>query len=138
MLATCDDVDVPGAPVALGRGWLVSFHPSDRGARLRLRHPRQRPVDVEIVLGADGPVVRAAAAALEITATDEISARCRRFSVDAAGSFAVRAADVALTARSGGVAIRANDDVAVNGEQVLLNCDRDPPAPSWLPSPGEG
>jgi hypothetical protein len=100
-----------------------------------LRNPHQPAVDVEIVLTREGPVVRAAAAALEITAAEEIFARCERFEIDAKESFSVQAADVAVTARSGGVAIRANDDVAVNGEQILLNCDRDPPAPSWLRRP---
>ena len=41
--------------------------------------------------------------------------------------------EIVLTARSGGVAIRANDDVAVAGEQILLNCDRESPPPGWVP-----
>ncbi|HVT09341.1 MAG TPA: hypothetical protein VHO67_17900 [Polyangia bacterium] len=137
--------------VSLGLGWVASLQPRERGVVFRLSNPQQYAVDVEIVLTADGPVVRAAAAALEITSASEIVARCDRFTVDAQQSFSVRAAEidqeargavrttgaeVAVTARSGDVAIRANDDVSVNGEQVLLNCDRDQPVPSWvLPPP---
>ncbi|HXJ19462.1 MAG TPA: hypothetical protein VMT03_04445 [Polyangia bacterium] len=130
-----DCVELPGVGVGLGRGWVARVQPTDRGALLRLQSPRQPAVDVEIVLTAAGPVIRAAAAALEITAASDIVARCDQFRVEARGSFSVRAGEVAVTARTGGVAIRANDDVALNGEQVLLNCDRDPPLPSWLPGP---
>jgi len=112
-----DCVELPGLGITLRRGWVARVEPTDRGALLRLQSPRQPTLEVEIVLTAAGPVIRAAAAALEITAA----------------SFAVQAGQVALTARTGDVAIRANDDVALNGEQVLLNCDRDPPLPSWLP-----
>ena len=128
-----DSFELPGHRLTLGRGWVARLHPTDRGALLRMQNPRQPAIDVEIVLTAAGPVVRATAAALEITATAEIVARCERFQVDARESFSVQAGEVAVTARTGGVAIRANDDVAVNGEQVLLNCERDPPLPSWLP-----
>lgn len=130
-----DCFELPGQRLPLGRGWVARFEPTDRGALLRLQNPRQPTIDVEIVLTAAGPVVRAAAAALEITAASEIVARCDEFRVDARRAFSVQAGEVAVAARTGGVAIRANDDVAVDGEQILLNCDRDPPLPSWLPQP---
>lgn len=145
-----DPACTPATSIPLGLGWAAGLEPRDRGALLRLHNPQRGTFDVEIVLTADGPVIRAAAAALEITAATEIAARCDRFSVEARESFSVRAAcieheasgavrasgaEVALTARSGGVAIRANDDVALNGEQILLNCDRDPPVPGWVPQP---
>jgi hypothetical protein len=123
------------ASVPLGLGWVAAVEARERGALFRLQSPQGGAFEVEIVLTAEGPVIRAAAAALEITAAKEIAAHCERFSVDARESFSVRASDVAVTARAGSVAIRANDDVALNGEQVLLNCDRDLPLPSWLPQP---
>ncbi|SRR5579884_3856482 len=140
----------PNMNIPLGLGWAAALEPRDRGALLRLHNPQRGTVDVEIVLTADGPVIRAAAAALEISAATEIAARCDHFSVEARESFSVRAAriehdasgsvrasgaEVELTARSGGVAIRANDDVAVSGEQILLNCDRDVPTPVWVAQP---
>jgi len=133
-----DSFELPGQTLAVGRGWVARLRPTDRGVVLRMQNPRQPAIDVEIVLTAAGPVVRAAATALEITAASDIVARCDRFRVEARESFSVQAGEVEVTARTGGVAIRANDDVAVNGEQVLLNCDRDPPLPSWLPPREEG
>jgi hypothetical protein len=145
-----EPMSAPTTNVPLGLEWVAALEPRDRGALLRLHNPQRGTVDVEIVLTVDGPVIRAAAAALEITAATEIAARCARFSVEAGESFSVRAGriehdasgsvrasggEVALTARSGGVAIRANDDVALSGEQILLNCDRDPPWPGWIPLP---
>jgi hypothetical protein len=145
-----EQTELAPAGVPLGLGWVAGVEARERGALFRLQNPQRGAFEVEIILTAEGPVIRASAAALEITAATEISARCERFSVDARESFSVRAAqieheatgaarttaaEVAVTARSGSVAIRANDDVALNGEQVLLNCDRDPPLPGWLPQP---
>jgi len=136
--------------VSIGLGWVAALEPRERGALLRLECARGGTVNVEIVLTAEGPVIRASVGALEITAESDVRVSCGRFLVEARESFAVSAgeishdargalrataSEVALTARSGCVAIRANDDVSVHGEQVLLNCDRDPPIPAWLPLP---
>lgn len=117
--------DSGAARVALGLGWVAAVEARERGAMFRLQNPHQGAVDVELVLTAEGPVIRAAAAAVEITSATDIAARCDRFSVDAS--------EIALTARTGSVAVQANDDVALNGERVLLNCDRDLPMPAWVP-----
>jgi hypothetical protein len=136
--------------VSIGLGWVAALEPRERGALLRLQSAQRGTVNVEIVLTTEGPVIRASVGALEITAESDVKVSCDRFLVEARESFAVSAAEisheargalrataseVALTARSGDVAIRANDDVSVHGEQVLLNCDRDPPIPAWLPRP---
>ncbi len=132
--------------------WVGSrrFERSERGALLRLESSDGGTVNVEIVLTADRSLIRAGVGALEIKAESDVRVSCDRFLVDARESFAVStaeishdargalrgtASEVALTARSGGVAIRANDDVSVHGEQVLLNCERDSPLPPWLPRP---
>jgi len=136
--------------VSIGLGWVAALEPRERGALLRLESAHRGTINVEIALTAEGPVIRASVGALEITAESDVRVSCDRFLVEARESFAVSAAEishdargalrataseVALTARSGGVAIRANDDVSVHGEQVLLNCERDPPIPAWLPLP---
>jgi hypothetical protein len=126
-LETEDQTQAGPASVPLGLGWVAAVEARERGAVFRLQNPQQGAVEVEIVLTAEGPVIRAAAAALEITSATDVTTRCERFSVDAS--------EIALTARTGNVNIRANDDVAMNGEQILLNCDRDPPLPGWLPQP---
>ena len=139
---------VEPAVVSLGLGWVGALESRERGALLRLENAERGVVEIEIVLTADGPVIRAAAAALEIMAVSDVVARCNRFSVEARESFSVRApeisheavgamrlegGDVVVTARAGDVALHANDDVRVRGEQILLNCDRDAPLPAWVP-----
>jgi hypothetical protein len=129
---------------------MAALEPRDGGAILRLQNAQRGDVNIEIVLTAAGAVIRASVSALEITAQADVVVRCDRFLVDARESFTVRAAEidheargairatgseVALTARAGDVAIRANDDVTVKGEQVLLNCDRDVSLPDWVPRP---
>lgn len=42
---------------------------------------------------------------------------------------------MALEARVGSVVARANDDVQLLGENVLLNCDRTAPVPDWVTAP---
>ncbi len=136
--------------VSVGMGWEAVLEPRQRGALLRLQNAERGAVNVEIVLTPEGPVIRASVRALEISAETDVLVSCDRFLVEARESFGVRAAEIsheargafrataaeiALTARAGDVAIRANDDVSVHGEQILLNCDRDPPIPAWLPLP---
>jgi hypothetical protein len=126
------------------------LEPKGRGAILRLVHPGQQSVAVEITITAQGPMIRASAAALEIESATDITARCQRFTVDARDSVTLRAPEITcqaseslraegrsieLDAKAGDVRIHANDDVQVLGEQVLLNCERDAVLPSWLPEP---
>jgi hypothetical protein len=90
---------------------------------------------VQITMGADGPIIKTTAAALEIEATDEIVARCDHFTVEARQQLTLRAPVVELDATLGDVRIHANDDVRIKGEQILLNCDNEEALPSWLPGP---
>ncbi len=139
----------PGS-VALDQGWRAWLERREGGAVLRVDHPRQAGLAVEIAMTADGPVVRLTAAALELNAATTIAARCETFTVEASdrielrgrrieqqasGALVAEAAEVAITARDADVQIRANDDVRVHGEQVLLNCDEDAALPDWLPQP---
>ena len=133
---------------ALGLGWSARLEPQPRGATLRLVHPEQGSFAVEIAITARGPVIRATSvSALELEAATEIHATCDRFTVDAreavtlragqitneaSGTFRAEGRAVEVDATAGDVRIHANDDVQVLGEQVLLNCERDPPMPTWL------
>jgi hypothetical protein len=133
---------------ALGLGWRATLEPGARGATVRLSHPEQEPVEIEITISARGPVIRASAAALEIDSSGAVDLRCERLNVDAGQGITLRAPEilqqatgklraegsvVEVDAIAGDVRIHANDDVKVVGEQVLLNCDRDESPPSWLP-----
>jgi hypothetical protein len=134
----------------LGLGWSAVLEPKNRGAIIRLMHPEQESVAVEITITAQGPVIRASAAALEIESATDISARCKRFIVEASDSVTLLAPEIThrasgilraegrsveVDAKAGDVRIHANDDVQVMGEQVLLNCERDTPVPNWLSKP---
>jgi hypothetical protein len=98
-------------------------------------------MEIEVAFTADGPVVRTRANALELTSLGRVTARCASFEVDAEenialrsrGTFAVEARAVDVEATHEGVSIRANDDVQLLGEHVLLNCDPSPPVPAWVP-----
>jgi hypothetical protein len=90
---------------------------------------------VQITMGADGPIIKTTAAALEIEAADDIVARCDHFTVEARQQLTLRAPVVELDATLGDLRIHANDDVRIKGEQILLNCDDAEPLPSWLPAP---
>lgn len=89
---------------------------------------------------AAGPVARLRAARVELETTSEVSLRCARFDVEATGGINLRAGGdlttsaeaVGVEARSGRIVARANDDVQLLGEQILLNCDRAPAIPEWV------
>lgn len=113
---------------------------ADDGHRLRVTAGGADRLVIDIVMGPDGPTLRVRAAAITLEADGDIAARCRSFSVEAreavaieaGGALTVRGASVSVEAVSGAARVRANDDVQLLGEQVLLNCDRQPPMPSWV------
>ncbi len=103
---------------------------------------------LEVVLTPAGAVLRFAGPRVSIEAGGELSLRCARFevraeqiSLGASGDVAlaagrgleihaghdalVSAQAVKVEARRGELALQANDDVALNGERVLLNCPTD-------------
>lgn len=103
---------------------------------------------LEVVLTPAGAVLRFAGPRVSIEAGGELSLRCARFevhaeqiSLGASGDVAVAAGRglevhaghdalvsaqaLKVEARRGDLALRANDDVALDGERVLLNCPTD-------------
>ncbi|MBK9089864.1 MAG: hypothetical protein IPL90_12775 [Holophagales bacterium] len=103
---------------------------------------------LEVVLTPAGAVLRFAGPRVSIEAGGELSLRCARFEVHAEQISLGASGDVALAAgrgleihaghdalvsaqavkveaRRGELALEANDDVALNGERVLLNCPTD-------------
>jgi hypothetical protein len=135
-----------------GRAIEVSSEPD--ADVLRFRAPNGECV-LTIHLTDAGPVVRVAAAALEVSVPKRLSIDCEEFHLRASGGAAIdvggdlqervggsvhrvargdaisEAQHVRVDARPGGIELRANDDVRVTGERVLLNSD-DPPMPlTW-------
>jgi hypothetical protein len=92
-----------------------------------------------------GPVLRLAAAALEVTA-GALSVECDDLRVRSRGKVSMSAEEVAVEARVGNLDLRANDDVDVKGERIRLNCDEAPMPRTWeefasrheLPTGGRG
>jgi uncharacterized protein (DUF2345 family) len=105
-------------------------------------------VRLEVLLTQGGAVLRFAGPRIAIETGGELALRCGRFEVRAesidlgasgdvslgagrslelhAGHDAVLSAQaVGVEARRGELALKANDDVALNGERVLLNCPTD-------------
>jgi hypothetical protein len=126
---------------SIGQGWNAAFVAQEGGAVLRVHRGAADPMlEIRIVLTPEGPVVRARAAALEIQSATDLVARCERFRVEASDSVdivaggALRAEGrcVDVEATHGTARVRANDDVQLLGENVLLNCDRNPPMPGWV------
>ncbi|HXI60662.1 MAG TPA: hypothetical protein VNO55_31590, partial [Polyangia bacterium] len=101
-------------------------------------------LEIVISLTSDGPVLRARAAAMEIDADTDLIARCDRFRVEARESISLVSEGILQTqgrrvdieATQGSVRVRANDHVQLLGENVLLNCEPQPPMPAWA-VPGE-
>jgi hypothetical protein len=135
--ATCSSTEVVAR---LDDGWKARLSSRDGGAVVRVeRGPDDRTLEIRIDLGADGPIVRVRAAALEVESTGDLVARCDRFRVEArksveivsAGAVRAEGRTVDVQATHGGARIKANDDVQLLGENVLLNCDRSAPVPAW-------
>lgn len=105
-------------------------------------------VRLEILLTPSGTVLRVAGPRVAIETEGELALRCTRFEVEAESIALGASGDVALAAgrgldlraghdaafsaqavkveaRRGDLALTANDDVALNGERVLLNCPTD-------------
>ncbi|MEZ4589234.1 MAG: hypothetical protein R2909_22905 [Gemmatimonadales bacterium] len=87
-------------------------------------------VELEVRLTEKGPVLRFEAAGIELVTEGALQARCGSFEVHAAGDIVERAGGThstqahttTITSTRGDVAIKANDDVRLNGERVKLNC----------------
>jgi hypothetical protein len=147
-------VEEAGHSLVLPSGRAVEVE--SRGAEdvVRVKAPGGACV-VTIHLTDEGPVIRVEGAALEVAATKRLALDCedlyvrasKSATIDVGGDLEERvkgsarraalgdattvARSVGIEASTGGVEIRAHDDVAIQGERVLLNSD-DPPMPlSW-------
>ncbi len=153
-MVTAAELSTAARPIVveLGDARTLEVCAGPQSAVLRVRSPVPgERIELELCFTAAGPVVRTRAAALELDATAEIVARCQRFAVEATGDIdlsaggelKLRSQDAAtLESRSftvdaspGAIRLRANDDVQLMGELILLNCERLPPMPPWTPEP---
>jgi hypothetical protein len=137
------------APLAGGRTLTVTS--DDRRVELVISNAQHAELALEIRVEASGPVVSLRGASIEVRDSKRIALSCDEFVVQArdrialetegtltqrsGGDTRILARDVAVEASPGAVRLKANDDVQLLGELVLLNCDRQPPIPAWVPVP---
>jgi nitrite reductase/ring-hydroxylating ferredoxin subunit len=130
------------ASIELGEERRLEVETDGATTRIRVRSALvSEQIEFELCFTAEGPVVRTRAAALELDAATAITARCTHFTIaaegdidlQAGGQLRCRASEATIDASPGAVRLRANDDVQLLGELVLLNCDRLPPLPDWVP-----
>lgn len=87
-------------------------------------------VEMEIRFTDSGPVLRFPSAALRLESEEDVEVACRDFRVRARGEVDLEAEGAArleghaveVRSRRRDVRVRANDDVRIDGERVLLNC----------------
>lgn len=140
--------------VPLGRGRSVEVQPGDGAATLRIIAEGNQQLQIEIRFDAHGPVLRVEAPRLEVKSPGAVRVACDTFSVDASRSIDLRSAgDISQTAGGnarldaqrvdveaspGAIRLKANDEVQVLGEMILLNCEHprtEDPMPAWTQGP---
>ncbi len=84
-----------------------------------------------VLLTDAGPVLRFEAAALQVATTKSVEITCEDFRVTARNELRLDGKEVGIRAHLGSVTVRADDDVAIDGEQVLLNSSDEPQQLSW-------
>ena len=116
------------APLALQNGRQLLVSHSDGCDRLEIIGADGRPV-LTLELGPAGPVLRLEGD-LTLQTGGDLRLKARNLAFEATGEFHVQAGgDLHATARQhhitadlGNVNVRANDDVRLNGERVMVNC----------------
>jgi hypothetical protein len=146
------DDRAPGEPsaalaklsVALPSGRRLAASVDASGADVIRVHTRGGECVLTVRVTDEGPVLRFSGAALEIDATRSIDLSCETLRLSATGDASIEvggdltervgggvrreARSMAIEARPGGIVMKANDDLDLKGERVLLNSD-DPPMP---------
>lgn len=143
--AANEAIDETSAP--LGLGWALQLTRHRDVTFVRVHRQDETAIELTIRVTSEGPVLRATGHSMELAATHDIHARCERFLIDATDSIEMRsggeltqraerkaqveAGDISVHATRGDVRVKANDDVQLKGEGILLNCDRPEPTPLW-------
>ena len=96
-------------------------------------------IELTLEITESGAKVVVDAADLAIRAKNKVAVECDTFEVaarqivaKATQSASIEAPDASLHATEGDLSLRANDDVKINGERVLLNSDGDLRVPEWM------
>lgn len=116
--------------LALASGREIEVSTADEGDWLTVRS-REGACVLTVLLTDAGPVLRFEGAALQVAATKSVEISCEDFRVKARNELSLAGRAVDVRAHLGGVTVRADDDVAIDGERVLLNTSDGPEQLSW-------
>jgi hypothetical protein len=140
--------------LALASGRSIEVTEGGAEERIQLRSTSGE-VMLTVRLTDEGPVLSLSGASLEIAASKSLALSCETLHIKAArdalievggslrervegsvtretaGASTVSGREVKLEAFPGGIVLKANDDVAINGERVLLNSDDRPMPRTW-------
>ncbi|WP_394830337.1 hypothetical protein LVJ94_27900 [Pendulispora rubella] len=89
-------------------------------------------VELTVHLTDAGPKLVFEAADIELHAANSVSVQCERFDVHARDEARIVAHHASVETTAGDIALRANDNVVVVGEQIRLNCDKPDEVPPWM------
>lgn len=106
------------APAGTGRRVLIRNGPGDQA--IEVRGP-DGALEVEVVITAQGPVVRLSAGRMEITTTEDVDVRCRTFKVEAERGVEVKSGGKLKLASADDTDIEAGGDFRAVGETIWLN-----------------
>ncbi len=112
-----------------GRAVEVSVAGGDERLRVVGRGGR---VELTVVLTDAGPRLVFESAELELRSAGAVTVDCARFAVKAREEATLTAESVTVEATRGDVRVKANDAVALDGEEVRMNCDRPDDIPPWM------
>lgn len=126
MSAREDDTTV----LALRSGRAVEVRAEPAGDCLTVRS-RDGACVLTVLLTDAGPVLRFEAASLQVATTRGVDITCQDFTVAARNEVRLSGRSIDVQARLGGVTVRADDDVAIDGERVLLNSTDRPQQLTW-------
>lgn len=120
----------PGRRLTLDSGRAIEVAEQTEGDLLTVRS-REGACVLTVLLTDAGPVLRFEAAALQVATTKSVEITCEDFRVAARNELRLEGKEIGIRAHLGGVTVRADDDVAIDGEQVLLNSSDEPQQLSW-------
>lgn len=124
--------------IPLRHGKLLQVTSEDEQDRVMLIGKTGR-IELTLEITESGAKLVLDATDVAIRAKNKVAVECdtfdvaaRQFTARATESVTIEAPDAAVHATEGDLSLRANDDVKVNGERVLLNSDDDLRVPEWM------
>ncbi len=133
-----DAVDLEGAqdrhfervPLPSGRRVEINVLKGQEGLNVISKDGR---VELSVIFEDSGPRLRFEAASVDVNAMNDVNIECENFNVRARKDVSLEGEDASIRATRGDVKVKANDDVTLDGEQVLLNCEGKPDeVPEWM------